>query len=195
MRHQTSLYIRLDVIAFLFIHITILDRGFNPPRLIMKSLRFFIGCAIATIPVLAFSQLGAPITIASSEIPYLPPDESTDLSLVDNVDLDGDGQKDILTCGYIGERLGPIWYKNLGSGTYSAPHPIGQGIFSHTRNILAMDVNDDGQPDIVTTVQGSDSAGNWMNYGLGYFLNMGGGLFSSSPVLIDSVTTNSVSSN
>ncbi len=139
------------------------------------------------LPMMVGAQFGLPQRMLQDDIP--DPNSGVDHSLIEYEDLDGDGAKDLLTIGYKGVVFAPIWYKNIGNGNFAPPQTIGKGISYNPLNVLAMDVNNDGLRDVVSSLTGPE----WMpDQGTGpisYYLNLGGGLFSDSIHYVDMAAT------
>ncbi|QDV08000.1 FG-GAP repeat protein [Planctomycetes bacterium Poly30] len=89
------------------------------------------------------------------------------------VDLDGDGDPDVLFSGRAPQKVG--WYENLGSGQFAEPRAISQA-GGQLNDVQAIDVDSDGFLDPVVNVQGT----------LVWFPNLGGGNFAAQEAIVPS---------
>ncbi|MDD5490535.1 MAG: FG-GAP-like repeat-containing protein [Patescibacteria group bacterium] len=107
-------------------------------------------------------------TFAVGSAALSPAAAANDTSFILSVDIDTDGDQDIVA----GNYGNPMYlYKNNGSGTFteSTPFPDG-GTSRNTNTLLAVDLDEDGDKDII---QGN----NGQNY---YYLNNGSGTFGAA---------------
>jgi hypothetical protein len=84
------------------------------------------------------------------------------------VDLDGDGDVDVLSAAYYEMEF--AWYENLGGGQFGPKQVIASANSPHT--VFATDLDGDGDVDVL---------GAYWN-GIAWFENLGGGLFGAAQV-------------
>lgn len=74
-------------------------------------------------------------------------------------DLDGDGDRDVITATWINDRI--TWYENLGGSPLSFTEHVLPFSFNDPRGLFAADLDEDGDIDIVYCSQGGDTVG-WL---------------------------------
>ena len=98
---------------------------------------------------------------------------------VQPVDLDLDGDLDILTSARGGDRI--VWYEMNVWGGYEA-HDIGTG-FNGARSAVAADYDSDGDLDIVAAGEYEDRVAYWQNFSIHHTTSFGGREVVESSVL------------
>ena len=88
------------------------------------------------------------------------------------VDLDGDGDPDVLTTSQFDHKV--AWYENLGDGEFSAQRVISTD-HDHPHSIHAADIDGDGDADVL--------AASWRDTKVAWYSNLGGGQFSTQRVI------------
>ncbi len=89
------------------------------------------------------------------------------LSYIDIVDIDNDGNKDIISASWSNNRID--WYKNNGDGTYASPRLIDNANMTKAISLDHADFDKDGDMDIVAAANGDDRVGWYENNGSGTF--------------------------
>ncbi len=115
---------------------------------------------IVLFPSIAFGQFGDPVRIS------MPMAQG--VNAIRQADLDGDGDKDILSgSGYNGQIA---WYNNDGTGHFSAEKDIASnpGV-NHISDVMAVDMDGDGDLDIVSAARVSNEIALYPNLGDGEF--------------------------
>ncbi len=91
------------------------------------------------------------------------------------VDLDGDGDQDMLTCANNTSRV--AWFKNLGGGLWG-PEQIISTAVNFTSSVFAADLDGDGDLDALSSSFSDDK--------VAWYENLGGGNFGSQQILTTS---------
>ena len=78
------------------------------------------------------------------------------ITRLSTADMDGDGDLDLVSGSYSEKRL--AWHENLGDGSFD-PEVVINGDAAGLYSVATADLNDDGQPEIVTAEFGEDSSG------------------------------------
>lgn len=99
------------------------------------------------------------------------------LSGVYAIDLNEDGDVDILSTRGNGIGNGVSWYENLGSGLFSSENIISTTL-PNPGNVFSIDLDSDGDNDILTTSTSADI--------VVWFQNLGDGVFSSEIIITTS---------
>ena len=121
-------------------------------RILLSSLLFFISFVITAQP------LGPAIPVAMN------PADGT-LQAIVSADLDGDGLKDVIMAGGLDNIF---WSKNLGGSSFGAPKVIyTDEVFGE--GVDVMDVDADGDIDIVAAMSFANLVGWFENDGMGHF--------------------------
>lgn len=85
---------------------------------------------------------------------------------IDAADFDGDGDIDLLFVQRDNDLI--LWYENSdGAGSTWAGHTVGAGTLDDGAAALAVDIDDDGDPDVVGTSQAGGDVTLWRNGGDG----------------------------
>ncbi|MCZ7652182.1 MAG: VCBS repeat-containing protein [Thermoanaerobaculia bacterium] len=84
---------------------------------------------------------------------------------IDAADFDKDGDIDLLFVQRDNDLI--LWYANDGTGTTWAGHTVGTGTLNDGAAALAVDLDDDGDPDVVGTSQEDGDVVVWRNGGNG----------------------------
>jgi len=119
------------------------------------------------IPIVFFGQFSGKKILSQTEIkrPYC----------IDAADLDSDGDKDIVVCGYDTTKL--YWFENLGNNSFSRQQEIYSSTSNAGMSIKVCDLNNDYTDDIIFVT--SLSTYLFFNDGTGNFsyniLNSNGG--------------------
>jgi hypothetical protein len=92
------------------------------------------------------------------------------------VDLDGDGDLDLLTSAGNSQIR---WNENLGSGVFSPQKTVGNATFP--TDLTSGDLDGDGDKDVLVTVQGGDFG--TANDRVQWYPNLGGGVFGAAVVI------------
>ncbi|CAF1363042.1 unnamed protein product [Rotaria magnacalcarata] len=77
-------------------------------------------------------------------------------------DVNDDGKPDIIVANYGSNNVGV--FLNTGNGTFSAQTNYSTGSGSGPYSVVAVDVNGDGQPDIIVANAGSNNIGVLLNH-------------------------------
>jgi len=129
--------------------------------------KIFLLIAISLIGLDTYSQFSPPFTLqGSTRLPYC----------ANPVDVDGDGDLDIITAGYHDGKIG--WFENLGNNIYSTQLLIDREI-NFARWADGADLDSDGDIDIIAT----SSFGNLIVW----YENDGTNHFSSKKIISDSI--------
>jgi len=119
---------------------------------------FFLIAILGILPCVSNAQFTSKQTINATES-----GES-----IYAVDLDQDNDIDIISALESNNKL--VWYKNLGSGMFSASNLLSDSV-SSPRQVIAADLNNDAKQDIISANSGDGS--------ISWFKNLGSGTFSS----------------
>lgn len=111
------------------------------------------------IPGNGDGTFGEPVTVS---------DEVSWVSGVSAADLDNDGDLDVVSASWDNKFA---WYKNLGEGNFG-PQQILTGLINSPGDVATSDVDNDGDLDVVGIAYDASP------YGIVWFENQGGGLFS-----------------
>lgn len=84
---------------------------------------------------------------------------------IDAADFDSDGDIDLLFVQRDNDLI--LWYENDGTGSTWAGHTVGTGTLNDGAAALAVDLDDDGDPDVVGTSQEDGDVVVWRNGGDG----------------------------
>ncbi|MCL4839477.1 MAG: VCBS repeat-containing protein, partial [Thermoanaerobaculia bacterium] len=84
---------------------------------------------------------------------------------IDAADFDGDGDIDLVFVQRDNDLI--LWYANDGTGTTWAGHTVGSGALVDGAAVLAVDLDDDGDLDVVGTSQAGGDVTLWRNGGDG----------------------------
>lgn len=84
---------------------------------------------------------------------------------IDAADFDGDGDIDLVFVQRDNDLI--LWYANDGTGTAWAGHTVGSGTLNDGAAVLAVDLDDDGDVDVVATSQEDGDVVVWRNGGDG----------------------------
>ncbi|MCB2210694.1 T9SS type A sorting domain-containing protein [bacterium] len=128
-----------------------------------------IVAAIDNAPALWFENDGAQ-NFTSQGLDIYPPDWD---ALI-NGDLDGDGDPDLVAVGGVENHNILVWYRNLGSMQYSLPNVLKENSRLYTYSAKIVDLDQDGDNDIVSGI--------WRGNGLHFWKNTNNGTFSSFPI-------------
>ena len=93
------------------------------------------------------------------------------------VDLDGDGDADVLSASYNDDKI--AWYENLGNGVFSSQRVIITGA-GGARSVNAVDLDGDGDSDILWA---SERHVDQYASRVSWHENLGGGMFSAERVI------------
>lgn len=119
-----------------------------------------------------------PNTPAGIQTPYIPISEQADnvQSIIES-DVDSDGLKDIIVTSTVDKTVS--WHKNLGDNAWGPIEIISEyattAYNNGSRSSIAIDLDNDGDEDIITSSY-------WDSY-LAYYENLGGGNFSNEIIL------------
>ena len=87
---------------------------------------------------------------------------------VDTADLDGDSDEDIVAAVFsAGSAV--VWHENLGEGVFAEPRLVDEGVQDAARRVVAVDVDRDGDKDILSALVNAP--------GVGWHEAAGGGRF------------------
>ncbi len=78
-------------------------------------------------------------------------------------DVDGDGYSDVVAADTTGGKI--AWYKNNGSGSFSSGEHIVSTIPNKPRSVFAIDIDDDGDMDLLSASLGDDTVSWYQNDG------------------------------
>ncbi len=92
-----------------------------------------------------------------------------------SIDLDGDGDQDVLAASQIKSAI--YWYENSGNGNFSEANIISNSVYS-AQSVFAIDLDNDGDNDVL-------SAG-WTGNQVAWYENLGNGVFG----IQQAITTN-----
>ncbi|MEM9918350.1 MAG: T9SS type A sorting domain-containing protein [Bacteroidota bacterium] len=92
------------------------------------------------------------------------------------IDLDGDGDSDILSSGNYDDVVG--WIENKGEGEFSEMNSISYS-YANAEDVMAVDIDGDGRLDILSCATAIDK--------VSWFQNLGDGRFSSERLVTDSL--------
>ncbi len=98
------------------------------------------------------------------------------VSVAQNVvaaDLDGDGDPDPLSASISDDTVG--WFENLGGGSFGAQQSLSASLTDSPRDVVARDLDGDGDRDVLTASAGDDK--------IAWHENLGGGEFGPQQVL------------
>ncbi|MFN5847926.1 MAG: T9SS type A sorting domain-containing protein [Chitinophagales bacterium] len=126
---------------------------------------FFLIAILGILPCVSNAQFTSKQTINATES-----GES-----IYAVDLDQDNDIDIISALESNNKL--VWYKNLGSGMFSASNLLSDSV-SSPRQVIAADLNNDAKQDIISANSGDGS--------ISWFKNLGSGTFSSKITITNS---------
>ena len=126
---------------------------------------FFLIAILGILPCVSNAQFTSKQTINATES-----GES-----IYAVDLDQDNDIDIISALVSNNKL--VWYKNLGSGMFSASNLLSDSV-SSPRQVIAADLNNDAKQDIISANNGDGS--------ISWFKNLGNGTFSSKITITNS---------
>ncbi len=126
---------------------------------------FFLIAILGILPCVSNAQFTSKQTINATES-----GES-----IYAVDLDQDNDIDIISALVSNNKL--VWYKNLGSGMFSASNLLSDSV-SSPRQVIAADLNNDAKQDIISANNGDSS--------ISWFKNLGNGTFSSKITITNS---------
>ena len=119
-------------------------------------------------------------TPAAAQLSFGPPNGITNTALrvnsVHAVDLDGDGDNDVLTADWIADKI--AWYENLGGGTFGRPRVITTAA-NGANDVLAIDLDGDTDLDVLSASQLDDT--------IAWYENLGGGVFGPEQVITNAV--------
>ncbi len=87
-------------------------------------------------------------------------------------DLDGDGDADVLSASYFGDKI--VWYENLGAGSFSSQKVISTAA-NAAYSVYATDLDGDGDVDVLSASANDDK--------IAWYENLGSGNFSSQKVI------------
>ena len=77
---------------------------------------------------------------------------------VDTAELDGDADEDIVAAVFsAGSAV--VWHENLGEGVFAAPRLVDAGVQDAARRVLAVDVDGDGDEDVLSAFVNSPGVG------------------------------------
>ena len=82
------------------------------------------------------------------------------------MDLDGDGDVDVLSASQLDDKV--AWYPNLGNGSFGQQHVIST-VADGARSVFAVDLDGDGDPDVLSASYQDDKVAWYENHGLGAF--------------------------
>jgi len=106
-------------------------------------------------------------------------------SSVFSADLDGDGDNDIIAASdHFEETNRVIWFKNLGSGSFSSKKVISSNV-ENVQSVYVEDISGDGSNDVISASRGNDK--------IAWYLNTGGSFSEQKVVDNNAVGTESVS--
>jgi len=88
-------------------------------------------------------------------------------------DLDGDGYADVLSTSTIDNKI--AWYRNTGAGSFEAQSVIYSESNLQPYHAIAIDLDDDGHVDVVTT--------SYSKAEVAWFRNLGGGSLSTKSII------------
>ncbi len=101
------------------------------------------------------------------------------------IDLDGDGDVDVLSGGSApwspAGQSSVNWYENLGGGSFGPKQSVGSPQLGEAASVFAIDLDGDGDADVLST-SGFNSSVLW-------YENLGGGLFGPSQEITSSVNS------
>ncbi|CAF1512456.1 unnamed protein product [Adineta steineri] len=100
---------------------------------------------------------GAPVTYSVGSSPFS----------ITTADVNGDGKPDIIVANTGSDNVGVLF--NIGNATFGAQVTYSTGNGSEPYSVVAIDVNGDNKPDIITA--------NYNAFNVGVFLNTGNGTF------------------
>ncbi|QQR75593.1 MAG: VCBS repeat-containing protein [Holophagales bacterium] len=84
---------------------------------------------------------------------------------IDAADMDGDGDVDLVFVQRLNDNI--FWYANNGTGTVWAGHTVGTGALVDGAAVRAVDLDGDGDQDVVGTSQSDGDVTVWLNGGDG----------------------------
>jgi len=85
-------------------------------------------------------------------------------------DLDGDGNSDVLSAWYTGDKI--AWYENLGGGSFGLQQVITL-VADKATSVYAADLDGDGDQDVLSSSENDDM--------IAWYENLGGGDFGLNP--------------
>ncbi len=99
--------------------------------------------------------------------------QTDDASSVYSVDIDGDGDMDVLSSSQGDNKI--AWYENLGSGTFNSQQKIITTLAMGARHVFASDLDGDGDIDVLSAAKDGNH--------IAWYENLGGGSFGAQQVL------------
>ncbi len=94
-----------------------------------------------------------------------------------SVDLDNDGDMDVISTEGFGSGNKLAWYENFGGGVFGLQNILDQGSAANNVGIVSVDIDNDGDNDIITSSWNTLASG---NNGAAWYENFGNGIFSTA---------------